>query len=90
VTFAQLLPIVLQALMLRSVAFAFTIGTSHFAATISDTGTPGNSGSFLAILGVIGQIMAGQPGTFHSGVFTLVIQELAPAPVSAPTFAVTP
>lgn len=76
--FTQYLTIILQALLVRSTQFAFTVGAKHFAATITDVGTPGNSGSFMDILQIALKIMAGQAGTFQFGVITVTIQELVP------------
>lgn len=81
----QILSLVLQALVTRGTAFAVTIGGKHLAVTITETSSPGNSGSFIAILQIIGQILSGQTGTFQFGVFSVTVQVLGSASNVTPT-----
>lgn len=77
--FIQILTLVLQALTTRSTAFAATVGTKHLAVTITQNPSPGNSGNFVAILSVVMTVLAGAPGTFTIGLYSVTIQVLEPA-----------
>jgi hypothetical protein len=83
VNFTQIFALVLQAFFTRSAEFAVTVGSKHLGVTIVENATPGNSGSFTNILGIVGTIFAGQPGTFTIGVFSVTISLLVAAPATA-------
>lgn len=73
--FSQILALAIQAYFTRSTQFAITLGTRHFGVTISQGTTPGHM-DFATLMAVVATIMAGQPGTFTVGVFTIVITPL--------------
>lgn len=87
--FIQILTLVLQALTARSTAFAVTIGAQHYAVTIVQNASPGHM-AWLAAFQIVATVLAGAPGSFTIGVFTVTIQVLQPASIAPPVPASVP
>lgn len=77
---AQIAATVLQVLLLRSVSFAATVGKQHLLVSISEGSSVNAFSGLLSLLQVVGSVLAGQPGSFTFGVFSVSIQDLSTTP----------
>ncbi len=75
----NLLTLIMQAIFSRSATFATTVGSAHFAVSITMNAVAGHTGNLWDILLVVAQIRSGKPGVFTVGVFTVTITQLQAA-----------
>jgi hypothetical protein len=75
-TTTQILAAVLQVLLLRSVSFAVTVRGQHLLVSVSETSSVNPFSGLLSLFQAVSAVLAGQPGSFTFGVFSVSIQPL--------------